>query len=211
MLKSLLRNLPGRRAAPAPDRSGIAPGAPLRLHIGGEKAHHDWKIMNARPGPDVDCVGSCVDLSRFATGSVAEIYASHVLEHLGYLSELPGALAECHRILVSGGRLHVSVPDLDVLARLYLDPGLSVDDRFHVMRMMFGGQTDAHDYHRVGLNWDLLRRYLRDAGFARVQRVERLGIFDDASDSVFRDRLISVNAIATKQPPSDSRITIHGS
>ncbi|MDZ4254225.1 MAG: selenocysteine-specific translation elongation factor, partial [Sulfuritalea sp.] len=40
-----------------------------------------------------------VDLGRFASGSVEEIYGSHVLEHLSYVKDLPRALAEWHRVL----------------------------------------------------------------------------------------------------------------
>jgi predicted SAM-dependent methyltransferase len=198
MLPSLLRNILGRRGPGGPQDMRAAPAGMLRLHVGGETPHSDWKILNVQAGPHVDFVGSCTDLSQFAAGSVAEIYASHVLEHLGYLQELPAALAECYRALASGGRFYASVPDLEVLARLYLDPALSVEDRFHVMRMMYGGQVDGHDYHHVGLNWDLLRRYLLDAGFREIRRLERLGVFDDTSNSVFHGRLISLNVIATK-------------
>ena len=33
---------------------------------------------------------------------------------------------------------------------MYLDPALSTNDRWHVTRMMYGSQTDAFDYHKVG-------------------------------------------------------------
>ena len=83
---------------------------PLRLHIGGKEPSPEWKIFNIQPGPNVDFVGNCIDLGQFADGSVASIYASHVLEHLGYKKELPTALREFHRVLVPGGSLMVSEP-----------------------------------------------------------------------------------------------------
>ena len=49
MLGSLLRRLTTPRAP-----TGIAP---LRLHIGGEIAHPEWKIFNIHPGPQVDYTG----------------------------------------------------------------------------------------------------------------------------------------------------------
>ena len=48
----------------------------LRLHIGGRTPRAGWKILDVNPGPHVDFVGNCRDLSRFADGSVAEVYAS---------------------------------------------------------------------------------------------------------------------------------------
>src|SRR4051794_35533020 len=133
MLTSLFKNL---RREPA------LPAGPLRLHIGGQQAHPDWKILDLLPGPHVDFVGNCTDLTQFPDGSVTEIYASHVLEHLGYRQELPLALAEFRRALKPGGRLRVSVPNLATLCALFADPALTAEERVHVMRMMFGGQTD---------------------------------------------------------------------
>src|ERR1035437_5557082 len=87
---------------------------PLRLHIGGDQPLAGWKILNIQPGPHVDYVGNCVDLSRFAANSAAEVYASHVLEHLGYQSELLHTFKEIHRILQPGGAFAFSVPDLEI-------------------------------------------------------------------------------------------------
>jgi len=178
-------------------RSG-ADSAPLRLHVGGQVAHPDWKIFDVRPGSHVDFVGDCTDLSRFASGSVAEIYASHVLEHLGYVDELPRTLREFHRVLVPGGRLRASVPDLDVLCPLFADAALRFEERVHVMRMMFGGQANPADFHKVGLNEQFLRDFLQAAGFTDVVRTDDFGAFEDSSAIVFRNRRISLNLSARK-------------
>ena len=175
----------------------IAPGT--RLHIGGTQPHPDWKILNVQAGPHVDYLGSCTDLSMFAEGSIAEIYASHVLEHLGYHLELPRALAEMRRVLAPGGMLRISVPDLDVLATLLIDPASTLQERFHVMRIAFGGQMDPHDFHRTGLNFGFLVDFLRKAGFEDMHKVECFGLFDDTSNLRFRDRLVSLN-IQTRKP-----------
>ncbi|MDH3584596.1 MAG: methyltransferase domain-containing protein, partial [Phycisphaerae bacterium] len=116
----------------------------LRLHIGGREAKQGWKILNIQDGPGVDFVGNCVDLSQFPDGSVAEIYASHVVEHLGYQQELPKALAEFHRVLRPGGRALISVPDLELLCRMFLHPELKPEQRFYLMRVIMGGQCDDH-------------------------------------------------------------------
>ena len=150
------------------------------------------------PGPHVDYVGHCTDLSRFADGSVAEIYASHVIEHLGYQSELGVALREFYRVLAPSGFLRTSVPDLSTLCSLFLDPDLAPEERLHVMRMMYGGQIDDADFHYVGLYEELLTSYLRAAGFAEIRRVDGFDLFDDASSLVFRGRPISLNMQARK-------------
>lgn len=187
---------PGPARAPAP--VPVVEAGALRLHIGGRQRKPGWKILNAQEGPEVDYVGDCADLARFADGSVEEIYASHVLEHLGYQSHLPRALKEFHRVLRPGGTARISVPDFEKLCRMFLDPSARIEERFHCMRMAFGGQVDEFDFHRVGLTHEFLSQYLRHAGFSRVERVERFGLFDDASSLEVRGELISLNVVAYK-------------
>src|SRR5205085_1592958 len=162
--------LVGQRS-PARANVSAASASPLRLHIGGHVRHPDWKIVDTVPAPHVDYVRSCTDLSIFSASSVTEIYASHVLEHLGYQSELASALREFYRVLEPAGVLRISVPDLTTLCSLFIDPALDDAERFHVMRMMFGGQVDSFDFHRVGFSEAFLARYLANAGFAEMQRV----------------------------------------
>ncbi|MBF0127950.1 MAG: methyltransferase domain-containing protein [Magnetococcales bacterium] len=155
---------------------------PFRLNIGGGRERREgWHNFNIKADPGVDFVGDCSDLGFFPDRCCDELYASHVVEHLPYQKLLPAALSEFHRILKPGGSLSVSVPDLDTLSRLFLDPRLSLRERFHVMRMMFGGQMDREDFHYIGFNYPILEVYLRDAGFRAVQRVDFFGLFDDSS------------------------------
>lgn len=171
---------------------------PLRLHIGGEEPKDGWTILNVQEGPHVDALGDCRDLSSYGDGSVAEIYASHVFEHLGYLDDLPKALAECHRVLSSGGKLRISVPDFETLCRLFLHPKMDMEQRFAIMRIAFGGQTDAFDFHMVGLTLEFLEDYLSVAGFSTVERIEKHDQFEDSSTLEIGGVQISLNVIAIK-------------
>ena len=93
----------------------------------------------------------------------------------------------------------ISVPDLDVLSRLFLGKDrLSFEERFFVMRMMFGGHLDKYDYHVVGLNEDFLTEFLKVAGFVNVRKVEEFGLFTDTSTFTFVGVPISLNMIAEK-------------
>lgn len=170
----------------------------MKLHIGGQEAHVDWKILNIQKGPHVDFIGNCTDLSNFADKSIETIYASHVFEHLDYKTELETTFLHCHRVLEPGGELMVSVPNLGVLCQLFVAEGLTVQQRYKLMRMMFGGQVDAYDYHKVGLIEDFLANYFSKAKFSNWKRVEEFSIFEDASSMRIGGHLISLNMIAIK-------------
>ncbi len=169
-----------------------------RLHVGGKEARDGWKVLNALPADYVDYLGDLRDLSQFADASQDMVYASHILEHLGYQTDLPHVLAEVARILKPGGRLLASVPDLETLCRLFLHEELDMRARFQVMRMMFGGQVDAYDFHFVGLNDEMLASFLQNARFSQVYRVPDFGIFDDTSSMRFGGVPISLNMVAVR-------------
>lgn len=170
----------------------------MKLHIGGWQPHEDWKIFDILPREGVDYLGTCLDLKQFADDSIEEIYASHVLEHLDYKQEAEQALREWHRTLKPGGTLRISVPDLDILSRLFVHPQTKPQERFHIMRMMFGGQADAYDQHKTGFFFDMLGSMLDKAGFTDIKRVERFGLFADSSETRFSGQLISLNVQARK-------------
>src|SRR4051812_10216180 len=93
---------------------------PRKLHIGGRIRAEGWEIFDANADAHVDHVGDAADLSRFATGTFEAVYASHVLEHFDYIDSIGATLREWHRVLVVNGMLYVSVPDLEVLASLFV-------------------------------------------------------------------------------------------
>lgn len=175
----------------------------LRLHLGGWEVKHGWTIVNIEEREGVDVRGSCDDLSMFPDGSAAEIYASHVYEHLGYQQELPKAFKEAFRVLMPGGTLMISVPDLDVLCRLFLGTAGDVHARFHVQRMMMGGQVEPFDFHKTGFSLDILSNLLTHQGFANIRRVKGFGLFKDTSELVFGGVPISLNVQCMK--PTSAR------
>jgi predicted SAM-dependent methyltransferase len=74
----------------------------MKLHIGDEQPHPDWKILNIQDGPNAGFIGDCNNLSQFADDSIEAIYASHVFEHLDHKSQLGHILSECWRVLEPG-------------------------------------------------------------------------------------------------------------
>ena len=169
----------------------------MRLHIGGNEVKEGWKILDIQPGPGVDFVGDIQDLTRFADGECDEIYASHVLEHVP-VAKVLDTLKGLHRILKPGGRALIAVPDLEVMAQLIVSPETTTEHRWYVVRMMYGGQRDPHDFHYCGFTLAILTEFLKLAGFAQVKAVEFFNLFDDTSGYQPFGGPISLNVIATK-------------
>jgi predicted SAM-dependent methyltransferase len=161
-----------------------------------------WEVLNANPAPHV---GNANDLSSFSDHSFARIYASHVVEHLDYSNQLVMKLADWRRTLIPGGNLHLSVPDMDILAECFLAKAqLNIEEHYMVMRMMLGGHVDAYDYHLVGLNQDFLNQFLASTGYTQAERVNSLGLFNDTSELESKGVRISLNMVArnpARTPP----------
>jgi predicted SAM-dependent methyltransferase len=88
----------------------------------------------------------------------------------------------------------VSVPDLEILCKIYVHLNITAQGRFHIMRMMFGGRTTPYDIHYSGLDTQMLGTY----GFGELERVEKFGVFNDTSELRFSETLISLNMVARK-------------
>tara|TARA_B100000900_G_scaffold353691_1_gene321988 strand:- start:17 stop:526 length:510 start_codon:yes stop_codon:yes gene_type:complete len=169
----------------------------MKLHIGGKEIKDGWKILNIQKNDGVDFVGSISDLSQFEDESIEEIYASHVVEHIDQ-KNIKKTLKGIYRVLKNGGKFYVSVPDLDILCKIFIEKTAPPKVKYHVMRMMFGGQTDEFDYHYFGWNYEFLNAYLLEAGFKTNERVKTFDIFNDSSSFAPYGPLISLNVIAHK-------------
>lgn len=177
----------------------------IKLHIGGKEPHPEWKILDIEERPEVDFIGNAANLEQFKDESIDAIYASHVLEHFYHSlnNELIETLQEWHRILIPGGKLYISVPDLQVLCWMYLNPNLTPLERHYLMRIIFGAHSNEYDVHKVGFDFDILAMYLAEVGFEECERVSEFGLFNDCSSMRLMDTLISLNVIATKAIDSE--------
>ena len=169
----------------------------MKLHIGGEEKKEGWKILNIQQKPDVDFIGDITDLGQFEDNSIEEIYASHVVEHVAQ-KKVETTLKGIHRVLKDSGKFYVSVPDMDILCKIYLDPKAPPKVKFHTMRMMFGGQVDDFDFHYFGWNFQFMNEFLLKAGFKKIERVKSFSLFNDTSDYAPYGPPISLNVIAHK-------------
>ncbi len=135
--------------------------------------------------------GVCTTLDLTALpypdGSVDEILAEHVLEHLSFAEE---ALAwpEMARVLRPGGRLTLEVPDFEWVCALFLAAsdewrdfyitghpdhyagcGRALDQRWGILQtMFFGNQNGAGQFHRSAYTAGKLHALAQRMGFTTI-------------------------------------------
>jgi predicted SAM-dependent methyltransferase len=179
----------------------------MRVHLGcGAKRLEGWVHVDAQAYPHVDHQTTIDKLDVLPDASVDELYACHVLEHVGR-RELLGVLREWNRVLKAGATVRISVPDFDAVVDQYKATG----QLHEVMGLLVGGQRDRWDYHCVAFNLALLTELLECCGFAQVQRYDWRAFLPPDVDDYSRcylphldtsGRLMSLNvtAVKTAQP-----------
>jgi predicted SAM-dependent methyltransferase len=102
----------------APADPVVAPFPLLNLGCGGH-FHAAWTNVDLAPRDPRVIRHDLREPLPFSAAQFDAVYHSHVLEHLPK-HEAPHFLAECHRVLRPGGIVRVVVPDLEGIARHYL-------------------------------------------------------------------------------------------
>jgi len=131
---------------------------PIRLDLGPGQAqiagYTRLEIAEGRPA---------WPLTDYADNSVAEIRASHLLEHFSYRQTMD-VLKDWVRALEPGGILRLAVPDLDKIIEAYQG-----DSDGQVEGYLMGGHADAHDVHLALFNEAKLRELMRLAGLEQIE------------------------------------------
>ena len=172
----------------------------MKIHLGcgGRRLEGFTNIDVQAPGADMH-----VDVRDlpFDDGTVDEIYASHVLEHFGR-HEYKAVLKEWRRVLRVGGKIYISVPDIESSFAHYARHG----DLAALYGALWGGQRDEYDYHKIGFNFQTLDAALTEAGFTATERYDTFKYlpdnFDDYSKAFlphmdFSGQQMSLNVCST--------------
>ncbi len=109
------------------------------------------------------------------------IFCEHVLEHL-YPDDVKKLLRELYRILKKGGFIRITVPDLEKYVKFYIKDYDGYDADAFKKRFENGCTAIwnlTQNYHHLSV-WDFeqLKRYLEDAGFKDVKKLD-FGITQD--------------------------------
>lgn len=92
-----------------------------RLNVGcGRRFHTQWTNVDLEPCDDQVVACDILHGLPFPENTFDAVYHSHVLEHLSP-QDGQHLLEECYRVLKPGGVLRIVVPDLEQIAKLYLE------------------------------------------------------------------------------------------
>lgn len=177
------------------------------LHLGSS----NQKIrgfLNVDANAFVNCdVISGLEKLKLSDGSAGIIYASHVFEHFPK-SKISAVLTEWFRVLKPGGKLFLCVPDLEMLASIYLKslPAYECEEARHMADLacdvIYGGQINKYDFHYYGYSYTTIKSLLQSIGFDHVERFDRKALsfapFQDAGLATINNIPISLNIEAVK-------------
>ncbi len=168
------------------------------LHLGcGTRRLLGYIHVDSRSEVKPDVVADVTDLHHFSDDYADLIYACHVLEHVSK-PDVGRTLTEWHRVLKPGGVLRLSVPDFDVMARLYLEEGVHL---IRLLGLLYGGQDYQGNAHHSTYNYETLAHRLAIVGFHSVRRWRPKKVlpkgYDDYSLAKINGKSVSLNIEAT--------------
>ena len=91
--------------------------------------------------------------------SVDEIYSAQALEHIPKNMVVP-TLQEWKRVLKSGGKMHLQLPDLEWACMWWLSHQSIGWD----MDIIYGTQKHEGEFHKTGFSTKIIWDYLQDVG-----------------------------------------------
>lgn len=160
----------------------------MNLDIGGQNNRNDqsgkWTIVDLHDGADI-VVNLESDILPLADDSVDNIYSSHCIEHIEP-NRIRHVISELYRVLRPGGLIRIVVPSFrkgvfyyfffPSILRRRLMPRLNSnvpDTKMSRLSSWFYTETNSANGtpgHKNALDYGLLRAFLQEAGFRRVEK-----------------------------------------
>lgn len=97
----------------------------------------------------------------FGNGAFDIVYSSHVLEHFNR-SEWKNVLKEWLRLVKTGGKIILNLPNIKWAADMMINKGV-IDD--NVLNVLYGQQSYPQDFHYNGLTPERVEDALNEFGF----------------------------------------------
>lgn len=176
----------------------------MKLHLGcGKRYLEGWKHVDLLELPHIDYITSIDNLNMIDNDSVDEIYACHVLEHVGRW-EVNKVLKEWNRVLKIGGILRIAVPNFEAVVEEYLKN----KDLDKLLGFLYGGQDYKYNYHNIVFDLKKLKNHLENNGFIDIELYDWKEFLPEGYDDYSRSyiphmdiqgHLMSLNIIAKKR------------
>jgi len=156
------------------DTSSVEAGLSLKLNLGcGDLPFEGWVNCDlCNPKADINCDAKALP---FETGSVDEIYSSHLIEHFDFHEGL-AALKEWYRVLKPGGRLTVECPDFEAFCRNFLKLPPAEQPKYYVQ--VWGYPWELGQAHKFGYTPAQMVWSLGEVGFKNIKRTPALRFTD---------------------------------
>lgn len=169
-------------------RRYLAEAAEPRLHLGcGPHLAPGW--LNAdKFAPEADVHLDVGEPFPFADGRFELVYSEHMLEHIA-VDDVPRVLREMHRVVRPGGLCRLTVPDLELYARRYVEGDQRFFDallgtfeakrarrpeKYWLVRSPGGVLMSRASSRFYGHQWmydfETLRSCLEEVGFSKVEK-----------------------------------------
>lgn len=132
----------------------------LNLASGQRPFNKPWVNIDVKDqGYPVDILTDIKDLSMIESESVDIIVLHHVVEHIA-IHELKSYITEWRRILKTGGKMAVFVPNLKELDKAWLEGRITTF--IHNVNTYGAYQDSIHDLHKWGYDKDELVNRISD-------------------------------------------------
>lgn len=169
----------------------------LRLNLGGRGTKiKGFQTVDLSEDHDVEIKSDVSNLWMFKNGEVSEIYASQILEHFPHV-QTEKVLKEWYRVLKSGAKITIGVPDFHRAIEIYQNYGLCD----WVVNQLYGDQGYPLAFHYTPFNFARLAKLMDTVGFKRIKRIKDMpyGI-QDCSSNIFNldGKSVSLNVEAYK-------------
>ena len=174
----------------------------LKVHLGcGNINLQGWINIDARDFKHVHLVSDGFDLSQFKENSISEFYLCHVLEHFSFL-ETEQFLKKLYNLLVPGGLVRISVPDIEKILILYNE-----QKKLKIIKnAIMGGQSYPNDFHKSIYDQEELGNILKKINFKNISSWNTKDVFGESigdwSDGYYKYNMknysISLNLVCEK-------------
>ena len=173
---------------------------PIKLHIGcGNIIKDGWVNIDRKPPADLQ-----IDVCRglpYDTNSCEIIYTEHFLEHLAWPDENIPFLADCYRVLKSGGIISIGVPDskfvvveclkdIQNFQAMVSEHKWGYPDYCKTAFEYINYHFRLNGHHKFAYDVDTLQAHLEQVGFINVcQRIYNPGLDSEnrAAGTIYMD------------------------